>query len=88
MCSGASILNSIKNGSNNTKRFSPNLSVSEVEAAPGCSPEVMDLRLRGKEHIYNPASERQIHFWTSVLPRERISHEEEFLDRSVGIAGQ
>jgi hypothetical protein len=50
-------------------------------------PEELILQYSGKENIYNPAAERQVHFYSSATPRRDISQGEELFDNYLGMTG-
>lgn len=50
------------------------------------APEVHGLYF-GLDRIYNPAAERQVHFYSTAIPLRDISKGEELLDTYIPMAG-
>jgi hypothetical protein len=65
-----------------------NLTVSEATADPNnLAPEIWDTYL-GSQAIYNPAKERQIHFYSSATPLRDIKKGEELFDNYLPMGGR
>jgi hypothetical protein len=63
------------------------LNITEATADPETIPEEVLRQYIGKENIYNPAAERQVHFYSSATPRRDISQGEELFDNYLGMTG-
>jgi hypothetical protein len=64
------------------------LTVSEASADPETvSEEILDL-YRGIDVIFNPAKERQVHYYSSAIPLRDIKKGEELFDNYVGMSGR
>lgn len=47
----------------------------------------MLLEYFGKENVYNPARDRQVHFYSSAIPLRDIAKGEELFDNYLGMPG-
>jgi hypothetical protein len=72
------------NGKNN---IGHDLNITEANADPLEVPsELRDLYM-GNDLVYNPAAERQVHFYSSAIPLRDISAGEELFDNYLGMSG-
>ena len=63
------------------------MNVTEATADPKSIPKEVTDSYAGKQYIYNPAKERQVHFYSSASPRRDIKIGEELLDNYLGMNG-
>jgi hypothetical protein len=64
-----------------------NISISEATADPAVvASEIYDSYF-GRDRIYNPAAERQTHFYSTATPLRDIQEGEELFDTYIAMAG-
>lgn len=51
-------------------------------------PQTLLNRYFGREYIYNPFVDRQVHFYSSAIPRKDIAKGEELFDNYLGMVGK
>ena len=64
------------------------MNVTEASADPMLIPKEVTDFYTGKQVVYNPAKERQVHFYASASPRRDIKTGEELLDNFLGMIGE
>ena len=65
-----------------------NMNVTEASADPMSIPKEVTEPYTGLHVRYNPAKERQVHFYSSASPRRDIKTGEELLDNYLGKIGE
>ena len=61
--------------------------MTEVYAPTDFIPEEIMNKVRGARYIYNPAKDRNAHFYSSAVPRRDIEAGEELFDNHLGMFG-
>lgn len=85
--SDATIHTFINHGCDGSTNIGHDLSVTEANAHTDSIPEEITDKLRGARYIYNPANERNVHFYSSAVPRRDIKTGEELFDNYLGMFG-
>jgi hypothetical protein len=78
----------INHGCNGTNNVGHDLLVTEANADPWSIPAELASRYVGEEAAYNPAKERQVHFYSSAIPLRYIEKGEELFDNYLGMSGK
>jgi hypothetical protein len=63
------------------------MDLTEASADPMLIAKEVIESYAGKQFVYNPAKERQVHFYSSASPRGDIKAGEELLDNFLGMIG-
>ena len=77
----------INHGCEGASNIGYNINVTEATADPKFVPNEITEPYAGKQYIYNPAKERQVHFYSSTSPRRDIKTGEELFDNYLGMKG-
>jgi len=77
----------INHGCDGSNNVGHGLTITENSADPEEFSEELLHQYLGKENIYNPARDRQVHFYSSAIPLRDISQGEELFDNYLGMAG-
>jgi hypothetical protein len=77
----------INHGCDGSNNVGHDLTITENTADHEVIPEELLRQYSGKENIYNPARDRQVHFYSSAIPLRDISQGEELFDNYLGMAG-
>lgn len=85
--SDATIHTFINHACNGRNNIGHDLSVTEADAPTDSIPEELMDKVRGAKYIYNPANDRNVHFYSSAVPRRDIKAGEELFDNYLGMAG-
>ena len=77
----------INHGCNGSNNVGHDLTVTEANADPNKIPDEVSYRKVGPG-LYNPFAMRQVHFFSSAIPRRDIAKGEELFDNYLGMSGQ
>eukprot|EP00536_Pseudo-nitzschia_multiseries_P001819 jgi/Psemu1/301002/fgenesh1_kg.23_\ len=78
----------INHGCVGTNNVGYNIKLTEETADPSSIPEEVLSPITGRQFVYNPARERQVHFYSSSTPHRNILAGEELLDNYLGMTGK
>lgn len=78
----------INHGCHGSNNVGHNLTINEASADPEIFPDELRDRDLGLEAVYNPAKERQVHFYSSAIPLRDIKAGEELFDNYLGMTGE
>ena len=78
----------INHGCNGSNNVGYDLGITEASVDPEIIPDVLLARDAAKEVVYNPASERQVHMFSSAMPLRALSAEEELFDNYLATIGR
>jgi hypothetical protein len=78
----------INHGCNGTNNVGHDLNVTEISVDQWHVSEELINRYIGVEAIYNPAADRQVHYYSSAIPLRDIKRGEELFDNYLGMTGK
>jgi hypothetical protein len=78
----------INHGCKGSNNVGHNLTITEFSADQNVFPDELKARDLGLDAVYNPAKERQVHFYSSAIPLRDIRVGEELFDNYLGMTGE
>lgn len=77
----------VNHACNGTNNVGHDLNLTEANTDPSKIPPELRRMFMGGDLIYNPAAERQVHFYSSAVPLRDIQKGEEIFDNYLGMSG-